>query len=169
MPGNTCDHAWLCMWRCRPFLLPCLSAAFISLMALLSSIFLLKETLPSKRAGNYERLQQQDEEQGAALPPLTTEGGRSGYTCCIRFCAKPVSDHRIVVSAVLVCSSCMKIKAQCCLPKSQKFSSCSLYRFDYKYCCCNCCCMVKIWICWEQDAALVIRSYMLHQLQQQYL
>lgn len=63
------------------------------------------------------------EEQGTRLPSLTTEGWLlvSHYTCCIWFSAKPVSDHRIVVSAVPVCSSCMKIKAQYCLPKSLQF------------------------------------------------
>ena len=64
---------------CRPFLLPCLSAASISFMALMSSIFLLKETLPSRRAAKYEQLQQQDEEQGIAQSALTLEG--ESYIC----------------------------------------------------------------------------------------
>ena len=55
---------WTC--PCRPFLLPCLSAAFISFLALQSSIFLLKETLPSKVASKYARLGQTDEEQGSS-------------------------------------------------------------------------------------------------------
>ena len=47
-------------------------------MALMSSIFLLEETLPSKLATKYTRLQQRDEEQGGAWPrngaPLASEG-----------------------------------------------------------------------------------------------
>ena len=48
-------------------------------MALMSSIFLLKETLPSRRAAKYEQLQQQDEEQGVAQSALTLEG--ESYIC----------------------------------------------------------------------------------------
>jgi len=55
---------WGC--SCRPFLLPCLSAALISFLALQSSIFLMKETLPSKLANKYARLGQTDEEQGSS-------------------------------------------------------------------------------------------------------
>lgn len=44
-----------------------MAAAFISFLALQSSIFLLKETLPSKVASKYSRLQQTDEEQGELL------------------------------------------------------------------------------------------------------
>lgn len=48
---------------CRPFLLPCLAAGVLSFMASLASMFLLKETLPSKIANNYSLLTQ-DAEQG---------------------------------------------------------------------------------------------------------
>ncbi|KAL0030922.1 hypothetical protein WJX79_001406 [Trebouxia sp. C0005] len=54
------------LFETRPFLLPCLSAAFISFLALQSSIFLLQETLPSKVASKYARLGQTDEEQGSS-------------------------------------------------------------------------------------------------------
>lgn len=47
-------------------------------MALMSSIFLLKETLPSKVGAKYTPLQQGDEEQGQAWPrkgnPVASEG-----------------------------------------------------------------------------------------------
>ena len=54
----------LCLLReCRPFLLRCLAAGVLSLLASLASMFLLKETLPNKIANNYPH-QTQDAEQG---------------------------------------------------------------------------------------------------------
>ncbi|DBA90651.1 TPA: hypothetical protein ACH3X1_003874 [Trebouxia sp. C0004] len=63
------------LFETRPFLLPCLSAAFISFLALQSSIFLMKETLPSKVTSKYARLAQTDEEQGSS-----TDEDKAGRT-----------------------------------------------------------------------------------------
>ena len=82
-------HAEYRYTPCRPFLLPCISAAFISFLALQSSMFLLKETLPSKVARKYSRLQQADEEQG--MPPEPADVNDQGLfmprfmalICCV--------------------------------------------------------------------------------------
>ena len=73
---------------CRPFLLPCLAAGVLSFMASLASMFLLKETLPSKTATFYCHLTQ-DAEQGMnanSNSPVAQKGDAHSVQTCFLPC-----------------------------------------------------------------------------------
>ena len=100
---------------CRPFFLPCLLAALVSAVALVSNAFMLKETLPrivQARAARHAQTQKDE-----TAPLLAAENGQSGSDIGGKPSPLPAleviadSDAPCVCPVVLLCSLTRRVSA----------------------------------------------------------